>query len=156
MIKREDIDARLADSKDDGLWAEFDDGGHLTYIAYHEAGRPVPQCWAIHVDNRVKTATAVRSFELSRPVAEAEGESWLALLVAQVVAFKQDEHRCSFCQEVVPNVAHLIKGPGVSICDKCVELSMEVLIEADAFSRGRALPLLLKRRGTNKGQTQAT
>ena len=154
MIKRDDIDARISESKDDGLWAEFDEDERLTYIGYHEASHSVPECWALYVDVQTKMAKAVRSFELSRSVDDVEGDSWLRGLVAKIVAFNKSEQRCSFCQETVANSALLITGPGVGICDKCVELSLEILIEADAFSRGRMFPLLLKRRGTNKEQTQ--
>jgi len=32
-----------------------------------------------------------------------------------------------------------------------VELALDILIEADLFSRRRMWPLLMKKRGTNKG-----
>jgi late competence protein required for DNA uptake (superfamily II DNA/RNA helicase) len=37
--------------------------------------------------------------------------------------------RCSFCRKHRNKVRHLIAGPGVYICDACVLLSMEILLE---------------------------
>jgi len=35
--------------------------------------------------------------------------------------------RCSFCGKSKDSVRRLIAGPGVSICDRCVELCVDVL-----------------------------
>jgi hypothetical protein len=37
------------------------------------------------------------------------------------------EKRCSFCGKAEYQVSQLVAGPGVYICDKCVELCNEVL-----------------------------
>jgi ribosomal protein L44E len=37
--------------------------------------------------------------------------------------------RCSFCRKHRSKVRHLVAGPGVYICDACVLLSMEILLE---------------------------
>jgi hypothetical protein len=37
---------------------------------------------------------------------------------------------CSFCGKNQKQVKHLIAGPGVYICDECVDLSNEVIEEA--------------------------
>jgi ATP-dependent Clp protease ATP-binding subunit ClpX len=54
-----------------------------------------------------------------------------------------DEHerrrrhtRCSFCGHSQEQVKKLIAGPGVFICDRCVELCMEVLDQ----DRGQGKP----------------
>ena len=60
---------------------------------------------------------------------------------------------CSFCKKEQGPGVDLVRGPSVAICDACVELSLEILIEADLFSRARLVPLVFKRRGTNKGAT---
>jgi ClpX C4-type zinc finger len=39
--------------------------------------------------------------------------------------------RCSFCGKSQDEVKKLIAGPGVYICDKCVDLCNEVLAKAD-------------------------
>jgi ClpX C4-type zinc finger len=36
---------------------------------------------------------------------------------------------CSFCGKRQPQVARLIAGPGVGICNECVELCVEILAE---------------------------
>ncbi|MCA9609332.1 MAG: hypothetical protein KC619_27210 [Myxococcales bacterium] len=38
----------------------------------------------------------------------------------------EGEHACSFCQSEPPDVAVLV-GPGVCICDRCVEICREIL-----------------------------
>ena len=41
-----------------------------------------------------------------------------------------DELRCSFCGKTKNEVRKLIQGPGVFICDECVELCNEILAES--------------------------
>ncbi len=36
---------------------------------------------------------------------------------------------CSFCGKTKDEVAHLIAGPGVFICDECVALCVEIIAE---------------------------
>ncbi len=38
-----------------------------------------------------------------------------------------DQLRCSFCRRSEDRVGRLIAGPGVYICDECVELCNEIL-----------------------------
>jgi ATP-dependent Clp protease ATP-binding subunit ClpX len=38
-----------------------------------------------------------------------------------------DQPRCSFCGRIESRVERLIAGPGVYICDECVELCNEIL-----------------------------
>ena len=40
------------------------------------------------------------------------------------------EMRCSFCGRLHTDVAKLVAGPGVYICDGCVDLCVDVLAEA--------------------------
>ncbi len=47
--------------------------------------------------------------------------------------------RCSFCNKSQEEVKKLIMGPGVFICDECVELCLEILkedVEVEAFESG--------------------
>jgi ATP-dependent Clp protease ATP-binding subunit ClpX len=43
---------------------------------------------------------------------------------------KTSEMRCSFCGKLYTDVTKLIAGPGVYICDGCVNLCLDVLAEA--------------------------
>ena len=43
--------------------------------------------------------------------------------------------RCSFCGKAQENVKRIIAGPGVYICDECVELC-ESIIEAELYDEG--------------------
>ncbi|MFH1632137.1 MAG: ClpX C4-type zinc finger protein, partial [bacterium] len=40
------------------------------------------------------------------------------------------ELRCSFCSKHTTEVELIIEGPSVYICDECVELSMDIIVEA--------------------------
>jgi hypothetical protein len=42
---------------------------------------------------------------------------------------KKAELNCSFCDKPKKDVRKLIRGPGVSICDRCVALCVEILAE---------------------------
>jgi len=47
---------------------------------------------------------------------------------------KKSEMRCSFCGKLYTDVTKLIAGPGVYICDGCVNLCLDVLAEATEVS----------------------
>ena len=40
---------------------------------------------------------------------------------------KDDKLKCSFCGKTQDQVTRLIAGPGVYICDQCVELCSEIM-----------------------------
>jgi hypothetical protein len=42
--------------------------------------------------------------------------------------------RCSFCQRPAPEVDKLIAGPGIYICDQCVNLCNEILAQGSQTS----------------------
>lgn len=42
--------------------------------------------------------------------------------------------RCSFCQRPAPEVDKLIAGPGIYICDQCVNLCHEILAQESQTS----------------------
>ena len=55
---------------------------------------------------------------------------------------KNDETReisCSFCGKTQDEVYRLIAGPGVYICNECIELCMDILEEGAQFSGKRSL-----------------
>ena len=45
--------------------------------------------------------------------------------------------RCSFCGKAQENVKKIVAGPGVYICDECVELCTSI-IEAELYDEERA------------------
>src|SRR5438128_10687210 len=49
-----------------------------------------------------------------------------------------DQYRCSFCGKSQEDVRRLVAGPGVYICDECVELCREIIAEGglDASTPG--------------------
>ena len=53
---------------------------------------------------------------------------------------KYDSHlKCSFCGKSQEQVRKLIAGPGVYICDECVDLCNEILDE-ELFEAGNNMP----------------
>jgi ATP-dependent protease Clp ATPase subunit len=50
--------------------------------------------------------------------------------------------RCSFCRKNTASVRYLITAPRSSICDECVVLSLEILLEKGFVSRARLIKLL--------------
>ncbi len=50
--------------------------------------------------------------------------------------------RCSFCQRTQDEVARLIEGPGVYICDECVDLCVEILAEEGVSNTATVRPVV--------------
>lgn len=48
--------------------------------------------------------------------------------------------RCSFCQRPAPEVDKLIAGPGIYICDQCVNLCNEILAQESQTSDTAQIP----------------
>jgi hypothetical protein len=97
------------------------------------AGRPIPERWA-RFDRATNTLAAVGSTTDSTldEVAAAHDELAAAAielaeqLEAVAPAAKNAPSCCSFCGHTVDQVTTLIAGPGVSICDECVDLCNEI------------------------------
>jgi ATP-dependent protease Clp ATPase subunit len=51
-----------------------------------------------------------------------------------VSARAEDLLHCSFCDKSAEQVAKLIAGPGVYICDECVGLCNEIIVDSSATS----------------------
>ena len=61
-----------------------------------------------------------------------------------IVSEKDPTKRCSFCQKNLASVRHLIDGPKAAICDECVFLSLEILVEAKVVPKTKILGLLFR------------
>jgi ATP-dependent protease Clp ATPase subunit len=48
--------------------------------------------------------------------------------------------KCSFCGKAQDQVVKLIAGPGVYICDECVDLCNDIITEEVGTARPRARP----------------
>ena len=53
-------------------------------------------------------------------------------------------YRCSFCGKSQEEVKKLIAGPSVYICDECIELCNEIMVEEWAQEKGEDFQHLLK------------
>ena len=53
-------------------------------------------------------------------------------------------YRCSFCGKSQEEVKKLIAGPSVYICDECIELCNEIMVEEWAQEKGEDFQNLLK------------
>jgi hypothetical protein len=47
---------------------------------------------------------------------------------------------CSFCEKPSTEVARLVAGPGVFICNECVELSATIMADAASTTSGERMP----------------
>jgi ATP-dependent Clp protease ATP-binding subunit ClpX len=59
-----------------------------------------------------------------------------------------DQERCSFCGKWKKQVRLLIQGPGIYICDECVDLCVEIVDKARTRSESEKQhePTVLKRK----------
>ena len=53
-------------------------------------------------------------------------------------------YRCSFCGKSQEEVKKLIAGPSVYVCDECIELCNEIMVEEFAQEKGEDFQHLLK------------
>ncbi|MFD0888020.1 ClpX C4-type zinc finger protein, partial [Streptosporangium algeriense] len=54
-----------------------------------------------------------------------------------VTSFAEQEIHCSFCAKPKTEVEKVIAGPGVYICNECVDLCVTILAETRALTAGR-------------------
>ena len=59
-------------------------------------------------------------------------------------ASKNGTYRCSFCGKSQEEVKKLIAGPTVFICDECIELCNEIMVEEWAQEKSEDVQHLLK------------
>ena len=57
---------------------------------------------------------------------------------------KSNNYRCSFCGKSQDEVKKLIAGPTVFICDECIELCNEIMVEESAQAKSENVEHLLK------------
>ena len=57
---------------------------------------------------------------------------------------KSNNYRCSFCGKNQDEVTKLIAGPTVFICDECIELCNEIMVEESAQAKSENVEHLLK------------
>ena len=64
--------------------------------------------------------------------------------------FGEDVLRCSFCGKSQDEVKKLIAGPTVYICDECISLCNNIIVEEWAQERGRDIGKIPKPRVLSK------
>lgn len=129
-------------SKKDGIYAEFHENGQLAHVGLYDNGVPRAGSWQLFIDADAKRARAEQRLEMSHPsssgdakgIAPADAQdlaSWLRERIEQIrLCAEKTEQRCSFCQRGLSTLYKLIAGPGVAICDGCVQLCWNILEEA--------------------------
>jgi hypothetical protein len=73
-----------------------------------------------------------------QPVSRAKTpqEAPMGFFIKRVMADSRDKRiRCSFCGKHADDDAKLISGPGVCICDECIELCNRILAEEGVTNR---------------------
>jgi len=86
------------------------------------------------------TSEAVRTWAKDRDIpSDVVVRMWISRTLHQMTrtALKEAEiPMCSFCDKRMRSVEKLIAGPGVFICNECIDLCVEV-IEEERTSKGR-------------------
>jgi hypothetical protein len=59
---------------------------------------------------------------------------------AEVIQTPKRLYRCSFCAKAQAEVKTLIAGPGVFICDECVQLCLGIIDREAAAAKPREVP----------------
>jgi len=98
--------------------------------------RPAPDQWA-RFDRASKTLAAVGSTTVSTLAEVAAAHHELAAAANELAEQleriapngKNSQTICSFCGLGARQVTRLIAGPGVSICDQCIDLCNEIITE---------------------------
>jgi hypothetical protein len=98
--------------------------------------RPAPDQWA-RFDRASKTLAAVGSTTVSTLAEVAAAHHELAAAANELAEHlerialtgKNSPIICSFCGLATYQVTRLIAGPGVSICDQCIDLCNEIITE---------------------------
>lgn len=106
--------------------AEFDSQGRLTRLC-HGQGRG----WSLEIPS-AERAQAVRATRVEWSAEEESLEEFCLRWVATIQKQGGFPRECSFCGKDQSQVARLIAGPEVMICNECVELCSEILGEAEA------------------------
>ena len=97
----------------------------VTLLACAAASDPAPRASldGVYATNRAAFAAFLRELDfLGGPSASTPEPTEAAKPVVEV--------KCSFCGKPKQKVKKLIAGPGVFICDECIEMSLEVLVAA--------------------------
>lgn len=115
----------------------IDDDWHPPHDLHDEPeARPAQERWA-RFDRATKTLAAVGSTTDSTLAEVAAAHHELAAAANELAehlerAAPTGQNRpasCSFCGLTTQQVTRLIAGPGVSICDQCIELCNEIITE---------------------------
>lgn len=62
------------------------------------------------------------------------GEEWQEQLRKGLLGQQVLDMCCSFCGQTKGNVANLISGPGLNICNECVDICVEIIADARSES----------------------
>jgi hypothetical protein len=136
----------------DGFYAEFAADGQLIHFGYYENGQP--QGWVIDLDPQQRRGQAqwVQAFSDEQehvssddgteddPDGAIAGEAdafrfWVEAQIQAIYDARDYAPRCSFCEKNQSEVAKLIAGPQVYICNECIGLCNEIL-DAEAQPSG--------------------
>lgn len=112
----------------EGLFAELDASGNVRKLAFYTEERAVE----LDASARHPRYTDHKESRWS-PAGELTKAAWLEARASAILdlarAAQIHELRCSFCGKSQREVAKIIAGPTVYICDECVRLCAEILQE---------------------------
>jgi hypothetical protein len=129
-----------------GLYAEFSSDGHLTHLGYYVDG--LPQGWALYLEPGQCRGWAEKTERDEYPdngentrldlieeveIDEAQFRVWVERWIEEIHNRANYVLRCSFCQKTQAEVQKLIAGPEAYICNECISLCNEILMEESSM-----------------------
>ena len=130
---------QLTPPEEFGVHAQFDDAGRLVRLEHYAGGEPSREYLVIAPDEQ--SAQEVTGMEKEQDtndpsVSDADYAvyyyDWIVDRIEQFCKRYEDKpFRCSFCEKSQQEVAKLIAGPTVMICNECVAFCNDILEEED-------------------------
>lgn len=135
FVTRENIEISFHERRgEDGVYAEFDSQGRLTELSHSLGG--VIHGFRLSVDYANRSATAVS--EINFPDPRQPGVVFVEWVRDAVALIRKESTprsagsiSCSFCGVGQDAVRKLVAGPGVQICNECIDMCAEVIAEAE-------------------------
>lgn len=128
----------------EGLYAEFHDNGSLAYAGCYREGVPVG--WTLNLkENMLEGVAELRDINRfpddKEDAAKDDPEAFKKWVLDWISAIHETavlSRHCAFCRKRQDQVRRLIAGPGVYICDECVDLCHEIVSEERSHDKPAA------------------
>jgi hypothetical protein len=116
-------------STEEGLHARFHEDGQLAYLGLYRDGQVQME---VEVSPVLGTGVSRRSLNFEFQAELPKGlqdqlEDWTRAKVAEIEDASGGALHCDFCRRHADEVARLIEGPNLYICNECVHLCVAIM-----------------------------